>query len=109
MEFLRQVFDIRFEYKVFFTVNLFDAKNDVFRSFLREKRSSGVVRKILFVLDNGFVQHQPRLIGDIRNYFAGEPDIRLVEEMILLPGGEVTKNNEAYFEKILKAVHQHGI
>ena len=109
MEFLQQAFNIRFEYKVYFTTGLFDLKNDVFRSFLRGAKDAGVVRKILFVLDNGVVAHHPDLMGQIRNYLAAEPGIRLVEEMIILPGGEVTKNSDAYFQSILEAVHKHGI
>jgi len=109
MEFLRQVFDIRFEYKVFFTTHLFDQKNDAFRSFLQETKSPGVARKVLFVLDNGVVQHHPMLVQQIKNYFAGEPDIRLVEDMILLPGGEATKNSEEYFQNIISAVNKYGI
>lgn len=109
MEVLRQVFDIRFEYKVFFTTRLFDATNDVFRSFIRERSTPGVTRKVLFVLDSGLLEHHPSLVQDIKKYLTGEPDIRLIEEMILLPGGEVTKNNEAYFRQIIEAVNTHGI
>ena len=109
MEFLRQVFNIRFEYKVFFTTGLFDGKNDVFRSFLRESKNSGVVRKILFVVDSGLVQHHPDLIRQIKSYLTGEPDIRLIDEILILPGGEVTKNDPEHFENILAAVHHHGI
>lgn len=109
MEFLRQVFDIRFEYKVFFTTRLFDQKNDVFRSFLQETRNPGVSRKVIFVLDNGVVEHHPRLVGQIKSYLAGEPDVRLIEDMILVPGGEMTKNSEEHFQKIIAAVNQHGI
>lgn len=109
MEFLRQVFNIRFEYKVFFTTGLFGPENDVFRTFLRESKDPGVVRKILFVLDNGLVKHHPKLVQQIRAYLSGGGDIRLIEEMIILPGGEVTKNNETYFGQILQAVHRHGI
>ena len=109
MDFLRQVFDIRFEYKVFFTTHLFDGNNDVFRSFLRERKSPGAVRKMLFVLDEGFMRHHPDLAQKIRKYLEGEPDIRLIEEMIFLPGGEATKNSEEYFESIIHAVNKYGI
>ena len=109
MDFLRQVFDIRFQYNVYFTANLFGQKNDAFRSFLREQKRSGVVPKLLFVLDNGVVEHHPTLVQEIKSYFSDEPGIRLVEEVILLPGGELTKNSVEYFEQILTAVHQHGI
>ena len=109
MDFLRQAFDIRFQYNVYFTTNLFDEKNDVFRSFLREGKRSGAVKKILFVLDNGVVEHHPTLVQQIKNYFSSESDVRLVGEVILLPGGEVTKNNPEYVEQILTAVNEHGI
>ena len=109
MDLLRQVFDIRFQYNVYFTTNLFHEENDVFRSFLREGKRGGVVRKILFVLDNGVAEHHPTLVQDIKKYFSSEPEVRLVEEVILLPGGELTKNSPEYFEQILTAVNQHGI
>lgn len=109
MDFIRQVFDIRFQYNVYFTTSLFQRDNDVFRSFIRERKRGGVVQKILFVLDNGVVEHHPRLVQDIKRYFAAETDVRLVEQMIILPGGEATKNSPAYFEEILTAVHEHGI
>lgn len=109
MDFLRQVFDIRFQYNVYFTTSLFQRDNDVIRAFIRERKRNGVVQKILFVLDNGVVEHHPQLVQDIKNYFASESDVRLVEQMIILPGGEATKNSSEYFEEILTAVHQHGI
>lgn len=109
MEFLRQVFEVRFEYKVFFTSRLFDTGNDVFRTFLRDTATPGVVRKILFVLDNGLLTHHPYLVRDIKNYLAGEKEARLIEDMLILPGGEATKNDEAHFQKILKAVNDYGV
>jgi len=109
MDFIRQVFDIRFQYNVYFTSALFQRDNDVFRSFLRAGSSSKVARKILFVLDNGVVENHPRLVQEIKSYFAGEENVRLVEQMILLPGGEQTKNSPEYFEQILTAVNDYGI
>jgi 3-dehydroquinate synthase len=109
MDFLRQVFDIRFEYKVFFTSHLFEETNGVFRSFLREKKTPGVTRKLLFVIDGGFARHHPDLVQQIKRYLSSEPDVRLIEDMILLPGGEETKNREEYFQKIVHAVNKYGI
>ncbi len=109
MEFIRQVFDIKFEYKVFFTTHLFEEGNDAFRLFLRETRTAGVVRKMLFVIDNGVLANHRDLERQIRRYFTNEPDIRLIDEMIVLPGGEVTKNDESYFRKIIAGVNEHGI
>lgn len=109
MDFLRQVFDIRFQYNVYFTTHLFHKENDVFHSFLREQKRGAVVAKLLFILDNGVVEQHPALVQQIKNYFSDQPEVRLVEEVILLPGGELTKNSPEYFEQILTAIHQHGI
>lgn len=109
MESIRQVFNIRFEYNVYFTTDLFQEKNDVFRSFLRGVKNPGESKKILFVLDNGVIEQHPNLVRQIKTYLGKEPGIRLVDEMVILPGGEVTKNDNAYFEKIVAAVHHHGI
>lgn len=109
MEFLQQAFDIRFEYKVFFTTNLFDGENNVFRSFLEAGRKQGVVRKILFVLDGGLVEHHPGLVQQIKTYFSGVPGVRLIEDVIILPGGEISKNSEEPFYKIIQAIDHHGI
>lgn len=109
MDFLQQAFSVRFAYKVFFTTGLFDRKNDVFRSFLHEGATAGVVRKILFVVDNGLLAHHKDLLSSIRTYLSGEQDVRLVDDILILPGGEATKNSPEYFERILAAVHQYGI
>lgn len=109
MEFIQQVFQIRFEYKVFFTTSLFSDENDVFRSFLEGGRKQGVVQKILFVVDEGLISHHPELIQQIKNYFSGIEEIRLVEKLIVLPGGEAAKVSEEPFHKILQAIHEHGI
>lgn len=109
MEFIRQVFSIRFEYKVFFTTHLFDRSNDAFRSFISGSKEPGVVRKVLFVLDNGFLQHHRGLVQQINDYFRDEADIRVIGEMVIVPGGEDTKNSTAHLEAILEAVNKHGI
>lgn len=109
MEFISQAFKISFEYKVYFTTGLFERGNAAFRAFLKEGKEAGAVRKVLFVLDDGLLQHHQNLVAQIRDYFSGERDVRLVEEMVILPGGEVTKNSDVYFQKILAAVHHHGV
>lgn len=109
MEFIQQSFQIRFEYKVFFTTNLFNGSNNVFRSFLEAGGSTGVVRKILFVADEGLLHHHPDLVHQIKNYFSAVQGIRLVADIITIPGGEVSKNSQDPFYKIIQAIHQFGI
>ena len=109
MEFLQQVFQVRFQYKVYFTNGLFEQQNGVFRSFLDAEKKTGVVQKILFVIDEGFLQHHPALVDQIKKYLSGADGIRLVQDMIIIPGGEVSKNSEVPFYQIVEAVNHHGI
>lgn len=109
MEFLQQVFQVKFQYKVFFTTQLFDETNSVFRSFLETGKKPGVVQKVMFVIDEGFLAHHPYLKDQIKKYFSNLSGIRLVEDMIILPGGETVKNSETHFYRIIQAVHQYGI
>ena len=108
MDYLQQSFRVHFEYKVFFTEQLFDISNPLFREYLTSQQTDNR-KKLLFVLDQGVVDHHPGLPQKIKNYIAGIPSFLLVENMILISGGEQSKNNEEAFDQITKAVHQFGI
>ena len=108
MDYLEQSFQVHFEYKVFFTENLFATGNPVFREYLLSQQSD-IRKKLLFVLDQGVVDHHPGLPLQIKNYLAELPSFSLVEDMLLIPGGEHAKNDQGAFDKITKAVHQYGI
>jgi len=108
MDYLQQSFQVHFEYKVFFTEQLFDISNALFRDYLTSQQTDNR-KKLLFVLDQGVVNHHPHLPQQIKNYIAAIPSFSLVENMVLIPGGEQSKNNEDAFDKITEAVHQYGI
>jgi len=109
MDFLQQSFSIRFDYKVFFTTHLFNRENPILQEFLRIEKKSDSPPKIFFVLDERVVAHHPDLINQIKSYFQGFPSLHLVEDMLIVPGGESAKNNEELFYKIVTAVHVNKI
>src|SRR5687768_17499200 len=109
MEYFQQEFSVRFAYKVFFTTHLFDPKNALFTDFLEENHRSGVSHKIMFVIDDGVLKNHPYLPQQIKRYFSGQPSLRLIEELIVLPGGEDAKNDEALLYQIIEAVNKYGI
>lgn len=109
MDFLQQSFSVRFDYKVFFTNHLFSRENPLLREFLSVEKKSDTTPKIFFVLDDGVVAHHPDLINLIRSYFQGYPLLHLVEEMLIIPGGEVAKNDEQLFYKIVTAINTNKI
>jgi 3-dehydroquinate synthase len=109
MDFLQQSFSVRFDYKVFFTNHLFSRENPLLGEFLSVEKKSDTTPKIFFVLDEGVVAHHPDLINLIRSYFKGYPLLHLVEEMLIIRGGEVAKNDEQLFYKIVTAINTNKV
>src|SRR5688572_24811066 len=108
MDYLQQSFRVQFEYKVFFTEQLFDISNPLFREYLRSQQTDNR-KKLLFVLDQGVVDHHPDLQNKIKSYLAELPSYSLVQDFIIIPGGEQSKNDQQAFDRITEAVHQYGI
>ncbi len=108
MDHIEQTFSVRFEYKVYFTSHLFAPDNFLFRNFLRAAQTD-IPKKIFFVIDEGVATHHPGLKEQISNYFAAESGFTLVKDIMVIPGGEQSKNTETYFYKIVQAVDRHGI
>lgn len=109
MKYLQQSFTIKFEYKVFFTSGLFSLENSLFNDFLQESAPGNIPRKILFVIDQGFIDAGNEIITEIRDYFKINQAVQLVSEILIVPGGELVKNDSKYFDQILEAVHVHKI
>jgi 3-dehydroquinate synthase len=108
MEFLQQSFAVRFQYKVFFTEHLFHQANHTFRSFLQGEAEHGIMKKILFAIDEGVLEKHPKLPEQIQAYFNERLPVSLAA-IITIPGGEEAKNGESYLHKVITAINQYGI
>ncbi|HEY0108695.1 MAG TPA: 3-dehydroquinate synthase [Fibrella sp.] len=109
MNSLQQSFSVPFTYTVSFTNRLFDVTNPLFRSFLRQQATNVTVKKLLVVIDEGVLAHNPSLSADIRTYLSDEEAVTLVADPLVVPGGEAAKNDPALVDQIIDAVNQHGI
>jgi 3-dehydroquinate synthase len=109
MDFIRQSFSVNFQYNVCFTENLFSGSNPAFSDFLRQKYQAEVKQKILFIIDQGIIDCHPSLTQQIDNYFSVHEHVQLVPEKVIIPGGEVVKNDEGYFKKIVDRINRHSI
>ena len=105
MNYLQQSFTLKFEYKVYFTSGLFSQYNPLFNDFLRGMETGNITRKILFVIDQGFMDSGNDVITEIQEYFKVHHGVQLVPEIIVVPGGEIVKNDTTYFDQILEAVN----
>lgn len=109
MEYLHQSFTVKYEYNVFLTSALFAAENILLSDFIATSATAATVKKILFVIDEGVVNATPQLIPQIRSYFTKYNTVQLIEDIIIVAGGEIVKNDTQYFEKVIDAVNTHGI
>lgn len=108
MNYLQQSFNVKFEYKVYFTSGLFDTANETLSAFFKDQLSPGQ-KKIFFVIDQGVAEAHPGLTGQISTYFEHQTAVRLIPEIMVVPGGEASKNDTALFDQIVEAVNVHGI
>lgn len=108
MEVLKQAFSVKFEYNVYFTKGLFNKSNNTFRNFF-DGYTGDVVRKIFFVIDGEVALNHPGLTEEIAAYMADVPSVKLIEDILVIPGGEVVKNNDSFFYQLVDAVDTYGI
>lgn len=105
---IKQRFQVPFEYTIFFTDHLFQQQNFLFKQFI-ESEDAGIVKKILFVIDEQVIAHHPSLIDSINTYFSGYEKIKLVDKIIIVPGGETCKNTDQYVNEIIESVDKDRI
>jgi len=109
MNHIEQSFSVRFEYKVFFTSDLFHSSNNLLNNFLKELAFAGSIQKILFVIDEGVATHHPQLLTKINDYFKKHDTVQLIKDILVIPGGETAKNDKQYFDRLVEAVNFHGL
>ena len=109
MQSLKQHFQVPYSYEVFFTEHLFAAENRVFADFIQNYGNPTFRKKILFVIDKGVTDIQPNLTAEIVAYFQTHSPADLAPEILVLPGGEVCKNDPRFYEEVIRALDEHGI
>jgi 3-dehydroquinate synthase len=99
--------DVRFEYPVHFTSDVFDAANGTLARAIQRKEP-GRRHRALLVLDRGVTDSRPSgWRDDVSRYFK-DHGIELVAE-IVLGGGEAVKNDPAALDAMLGAIDRHGM
>ncbi len=108
MDHIQQRFSVPVEYNVWFTSRLFHRENPLFHRFLQADAADSE-KKIFFVVDAGVAECHPTLMDDIRQYFKGSDRVRLVENILVVPGGETCKNTDVHVNEIVRMVDEQGI
>lgn len=109
MNYLQQSFSVTFDYRIHFTNGLFDLSNPLLNKFLSDNQVEGEKRKILFIVDQNVANHHTKLLQQIAGYFNEYKTVELVGDILLIPGGEIAKNEIKHFDKIVDAVNKYRI
>ncbi|ATL46019.1 3-dehydroquinate synthase [Chitinophaga caeni] len=104
MEQIEQSFSVAFRYPVFFTENLFGIDNASFSDFLASQAHPNVRKKLIFVMDEGVKNTHIELDKEIAAYCEQIQGFELVEEILIVPGGEPAKNDLQLFYWLLNAI-----
>jgi 3-dehydroquinate synthase len=102
-------FDVEYSYPVRFTEDLFSTGNPTFlQALTRTERDRQ--HRILVVVDANVAGADPRLVPKIRSYCANHSGhLHLVRDPVLVPGGEVVKNDPSHVFRLVELVSTLGI
>ncbi len=105
---IAQSFKINYEYKLYFTKQLFAINNSLFKDVVHQYKNNEPI-KVLFVIDSGVAEAHPNLSNAIKNYSEAHKETLNYTEQIVIAGGEACKNDEANVTKILEAINTNAI
>ncbi|MBD2357003.1 3-dehydroquinate synthase [Tolypothrix sp. FACHB-123] len=106
---IQQSVHVTFNYDVHFTHGLFELDNPLLAEVIA---GYGEItpKKVLAVVDAGLLQYHQDLVNKISNYAHFYEDIiNLIEQPIIIPGGELVKNEPKFVEQIHKLIDAGGI
>lgn len=109
MNLIQQAFQVPYSFDIIFTKNLFSTDNQAFNNFLNNFGDTHFQKKILFLIDDGVAENHLSLIESIKTYFSNNTNITLVDEILVMPGGEIVKNDSQYLDQSLLAINKYGI
>lgn len=99
---------VDYRYRLRFTQNAFAAGNPTVAEVFPAQPQTP--HRVLVCLDQGVDAAWPTLRADIDEYFQSHSGlIRRAGDVLILPGGEVCKNNPAALQSVIKAIHDAGI
>lgn len=104
-----QDFTIRYEYPVYFSKDIFSDENELLASVIK-RYNEDRIHKLMVFIDDGVVKSFPDLIENIREYFKKRSDkFNLIEEIVVLTGGEKAKGNWNAAQKTIEKIAEHHI
>lgn len=108
MKSIHQDIHVSFRYDVHFTENVFDPRNAIlFRTI--ESDADPEPHKVVIAVDDGLIEHYPRLLEQIDAYFGGRSAVELVHPPVLIRGGEHAKNDPQFVQRVHAAIYEANL
>lgn len=109
MDRLDRTIQVAWQLRVRFTSQVFNPLNPVLADVLRLAPDEPRPR-VLVVVDAGLARCRPALLAEIAGWFAAHADVaEFVPPVLVLDGGERSKNSPAALDRVLAAIHQSRI
>lgn len=109
MSVLEPSFSVPFSFPVVFTRGLWQPDSQLFAELVGRLEPSRQHR-LLVAIDDGLAASTPSLIPGITDYVAAHAgQLALVAPPVLVPGGEVSKNDLVHTLRLLELINTHGI
>lgn len=103
-----QSFKVTYNYKLYFTKHLFSTENDLFNAIVKSYKPKEST-KVLFILDSNVYKHHPELKEHIEAYCEHYSQHIKYTDLIVVPGGEQSKNNSELVGEILEEIDENKI
>lgn len=98
---------VTFEHQLRFTQGVFELENDILSHVLNADKKGGA--RVLVFLEEEVEAAHPGLSDKVTAYLAKNCARMLFQGTVLLPGGEVVKNEEKWLIKVLNALREAGL
>jgi 3-dehydroquinate synthase len=109
MDLIRQTVRVDFEYPVYFATGVLSPSNLLLRDVIARSCDESPSRLIV-VVDDGVVRHHPHVIDQINEYCQRHRTVlTLAGPIVVVPGGEVVKNDLRHVDDIHHAINQAGL
>ncbi|WP_375324015.1 3-dehydroquinate synthase [Flagellimonas sp. GZD32] len=105
---IQQEFNVRYTYQLLFTQHLFALENPLFKNVLAAYRPNEAI-KCLFVVDQGVFDAHSGLEEQIQAYCDHFNHQVQFTELIVVPGGEASKNDQNSVDKCLEGINNNAI
>ncbi len=105
---IEQSFKVSYEYKLHFTKDLFHLDNKLFSDIIAVY-GGGKKVKLLFVVDDGVANNHPQLVHKIESYCKAYEDVLKFTDILVVKGGEQSKNDDTSVTKILSSINKKQI